>query len=1044
MTCSAGSTQRCGDIDNCGQTLHCGDCPADLQCNKQNVCVGTNCVAGCTFAGGAYCGVIGDNCGGTLDCGAVCPQPGWTCGADHICKGDPTVCQADTCVATSGDHYCGTIGDGCGNTLDCGNDCPTGWSCINNLCVGSGVCNAVNCATDSGDHYCGTIGDGCGGSLDCGDDCPAGWTCDDHVCKATPPICTLASCTSGSGDYYCGTIGDGCGGSLDCGADCPAGWTCVNSVCVGAPPTCVPATCDAPGGGRYCGQVGDGCGGTLDCPTDCPQPGWVCQDNLCIGPPDVCTKITCVTTTGDHYCGTVGDNCGGSLDCGNDCPAGWTCGPDQICKGGAGVCTQLSCTTLSGDHYCGTVGDGCGGSLACSNDCPAGWTCGTDNICKGGTGVCTPATCDAPNGDRYCGTIGDQCGGTLDCGTTCPEPGWTCNNSICQGGSICTPLTCVASSGDNYCGAIGDGCGGTLDCSATCPQTGWVCDSGLCRAGPTADCVPRTCTTADGAQYCGTIGDGCGNSLDCGSTCAKTGWVCQDNLCKAGPTANCVPLACTTAGNDQYCGTIGDGCGNALDCGTTCANPGWTCQNNLCIGPPGVCTPLTCTTGSGAQYCGTIGDGCGNSLDCGTTCTNAGWTCQNNLCKGGSTCVPVTCTPASGGQYCGTIGDGCGNSLVCSTDCSAAGSGWACGSSNVCMGGPNCVQVTCNDASGAQQYCGNIGDGCGGTLSCPATCPAGMTCGATMANVCGTCVNLCQSQVHCDGGATTSISGTVYDPAGLNPLYNVIVAIPNAALDPIPAGASCTSCDAQVSGQPIATALTDSNGHFILNNVPWGTDFPVVMQLGKWRRQVTIPASMVTHQCADNPIVDNPPDAGTLLDRLLRLPRNIYDGDNNGQYTNMPKIAITTGQIDALECLLTRAGIDTAEFTNPEGTGHINLYSLLATSADNGATQYAGPGGATFPVATTLFDSVATEQTYDIIIVNCAGADFLGIGDGQYVTEARRQNLKAYVNGGGKAFLEHYFASFLMSTSTLAAPYGEVATWDGTLGTPVAGADLMT
>ncbi len=33
------------------------------------------------------------------------------------------------------------------------------------------------------------------------------------------------------------------------------------------------------------------------------------------------------------------------------------------------------------------------------------------------------------------------------------------------------------------------------------------------------------------------------------------------------------------------------------------------------------------------------------------------------------------------------------------------------------------------------------------------------------------------------------------------------------------------------------------------------------------------------------------------------------------------------------------------------------------------------------------------------------------------MTEARRQNLKTYVNGGGKVFLEHYFASFLTSTS---------------------------
>jgi hypothetical protein len=144
----------------------------------------------------------------------------------------------------------------------------------------------------------------------------------------------------------------------------------------------------------------------------------------------------------------------------------------------------------------------------------------------------------------------------------------------------------------------------------------------------------------------------------------------------------------------------------------------------------------------------------------------------------------------------------------------------------------------------------------------------------------------------------TSISGTVYDPAGYNPLYNVIVSIPNSALDPITTGATCASCDAQVSGQPIATALTDASGHFVLNNVPWGVDFPLVMQLGKWRRQVTISASMVTNQCADNPIPDT--WTSTTPATLLRLPTNIHDGDNNGLYTSIPKIAIAAGNAEVV------------------------------------------------------------------------------------------------------------------------------------------------
>ena len=946
VTCGSGVTQRCGDIDNCGQTLHCGACSDGSPCTN-NVCVGTVCLPGCNVAGGDYCGTIGDGCGGQLDCPAACPKTGWICGKDSICKGAPPFCTPVTCLTSSGDHYCGKIGNGCGDTLDCGNDCPAGWDCVGNLCVGSStVCAALTCKTPGGDHYCGTVGNGCGGTLACGDDCPAGWTCGtDNICKATPPACKLA------------------------------------------------ATCDTAGGGRYCGQVGNGCGGTLNCPADCLQTGWVCQEHLCIGPPSVCTKITCATSSGDHYCGTVGDNCGGSLVCGDDCPAGWTCGTDSICKGAQPFCAPLSCTTSSGDHYCGTVGDKCGGTLACGNDCPAGWTCGPDNICKGGA-TCTPVTCAASNGDHYCGAIGDGCGGSLDCGLTCPKAGWTCQNNVCNGGIACTPLTCIASSTDNYCGAIGDGCGGTLDCGPTCPKAGWTCNNGLCKGGP--DCVANTCTTKTGDQYCADIGDGCGSTVHCGTTCTKANWTCQDGLCRAGPGANCVPLACKTANGDQYCGVVGDGCGSKVDCGTTCGKTGWTCQGGLCKGVPGVCTSLTCK-------------------------------------------------PASGGQYCGTVGDGCGNSLACGTDCSASGTNWVCGSNSVCVGGPDCVKVACNTASGVQQYCGSIGDGCGGTLNCPSTCPTGTACNS--AQVCS-CGNLCLKQVACAGGTTTSISGTVYDPAGWNQLYNVIVSIPNAALDPIAAGAgtSCPACDAQVSGQPIASAVTDANGHFVLNNVPWGVDFPLVMQLGKWRRQVTIPATMVTHQCADNPIADT--WTSTTPATLLRLPKNITDGDNNGQYTSMPKIAITTGTVDALECLLTRIGIDTGEFTNPTGTGHINLYSHFSatdpnrlqdgtTGTDNardvnGATSYVA--GTAFPLAPTLLDSVVALQGYDMVLMDCAAAPAYFVQGGTYVTAARQQNVKTYLDGGGKVFLEHYFSTFLRSPGTPepAGPYGAIATWEYT------------
>ena len=78
------------------------------------------------------------------------------------------------------------------------------------------------------------------------------------------------------------------------------------------------------------------------------------------------------------------------------------------------------------------------------------------------------------------------------------------------------------------------------------------------------------------------------------------------------------------------------------------------------------------------------------------------------------------------------------------------------------------------------------------------------------------CTNL-QCQVHsCSGSTTgTTLTGTVLDPAGRNPLYNVVVYVPNSTggqLDAIPigVGANSCSCDALFSGDPIAYALTDT------------------------------------------------------------------------------------------------------------------------------------------------------------------------------------------------------------------------------------------
>src|SRR5262249_12400650 len=145
----------------------------------------------------------------------------------HICGFPPDsgACQQLSCKPASG-QYCGVVGNGCGGKMDCG-ACPQGLTCgangISGLCgqtSDAGACVKTQCQQPGG-KYCGTVGDGCGGVVDCGG-CSAGLTCGGAgtagVCGAAPDAgtCPVTSCQQTNGKY-CGVVGNGCGGEQDCG-----------------------------------------------------------------------------------------------------------------------------------------------------------------------------------------------------------------------------------------------------------------------------------------------------------------------------------------------------------------------------------------------------------------------------------------------------------------------------------------------------------------------------------------------------------------------------------------------------------------------------------------------------------------------------------------------------------------------------------------------------------------------------------------------------------------------------------------------------------
>ena len=282
-----------------------------------------------------------------------------------------------------------------------------------------------------------------------------------------------------------------------------------------------------------------------------------------------------------------------------------------------------------------------------------------------------------------------------------------------------------------------------------------------------------------------------------------------------------------------------------------------------------------------------------------------------------------------------------------------------------CTHGMSCINGQCGFPSSGDGGDGGNGDGGNGDGG----------------NGDGGCVNLACDQVTCPGGGTTSVTGKVYDTSGQVQIYNALVYVPNGQVLPFTPGVSCDRCEAFTSGSPLIVALTGSDGAFTLSNVPVipdGGTLPLVIQVGRWRRQVALPA---VPACTSTPITNHD---------TTRLPRNKSEGD-------IPQMAIATGGADPFECLLLKMGISPSEFTNPDAGGRIHYY----------VSDSPGPGLDKVPPAppeSTLLNDAGTLMNYDVVLLPCEGGEYRR----NNVGNPQPQNLVQYAGAGGRLFTTHY------------------------------------
>ncbi len=234
----------------------------------------------------------------------------------------------------------------------------------------------------------------------------------------------------------------------------------------------------------------------------------------------------------------------------------------------------------------------------------------------------------------------------------------------CKGGGVdnvcgCTPTSCTALL--KNCGSVSDGCGGTLGCG-TCQMPN-TCGGG--NVANVCGCTPTTCAAQ--GKTCGTIPNGCGGTVDCG-TCVQPKFCSGANVCVSASCGDgvqngsetdldCGGPDCAHCANGKTCGGNGD-CLSANCVGGTCKPPPENCTNGIdddqdgltdCADPD--CTTVTCSPVAPPGWLGPVElfDGDPAALPaCGGAYPNSTYSGNNGLSCAAASCSACDCAAPTG------------------------------------------------------------------------------------------------------------------------------------------------------------------------------------------------------------------------------------------------------------------------------------------------------------------------------------------------------------------------------------------------------------